>query len=406
MATDTTFDPIAALEEMAKRQKQETGAQRLVETARAKVILDKDPKRCFFKIVSLQLDAQPDWEIETAAVDGKTIRYNPEFISGLTPQEAMGVLCGHEPLHCAFGHHARRAKRDPSGWNIAADLAVNQVCKEAGFSLPKEAMFPGEGEFKDFPPDLSAEEYYAMLPDDKKDGSGQGDDPGGCGGVVDPSPDESGKQASSQRWERVAAQAADVAQRQGKGSLPGALAKLVDQILHPKVDWRDVLRDFVSRVFDSRDDYCWAFPNRRYMTQGLYVPGLRSESLGHIVVAVDTSGSVSDEMLAGFAGELNGVLEARPCKVSVVYCDAHIHKVVDWTPSEGPMPLEAVGRGGTSHRPVFEWVDEQEEAPACVIALTDLYTAFPDMPPAYPVLWAVPEGQGTEAPFGRVMVIE
>jgi predicted metal-dependent peptidase len=395
------FDPIAELEKIARRQEQETTAQKRVETARARLILDRDPDRCFFKVVSMQLDCEPSWEIETAGVDGRRIRYNPEFISKLSLPEAIGVLCGHEPLHCAFGHHARRLGRDPQRWNIAADLAVNCICKAAGFTLPGCALLPGQGDHANMPPDLSAEEYYNLLPESA--GQGQGDDPGGCGAVEDAAQDEAGNEQAAQQWERTTAQAAEITAKQ-KGTLPGVLSRLIENILHPKVPWQDVLRDFVSRTFEARDDYSWMFPNRHYLPQGIFLPGLRSQTLGHVVIHVDCSGS-TDSYMEEFAAELNGVLDARPCRVTILYGDTRIQgEPVEWSPADGPLTMERRGGGGTCHRHLTEWLKQQDEPPVCVIALTDGETTWPD-DPGVPFLWAITPDGNKNAPFGQVVEI-
>ena len=105
-----------------------------------------------------------------------------------------------------------------------------------------------------------------------------------------------------------------------------------------------------------------------------------------------------------FAGELNGILDCRPCSVSIVYCDAEVNKVVEWEPSDGPLTLEACGGGGTSHRPVWEWLREQDSQPECVVCLTDGYTSWGD-DPGLPVLWALTADSSAEPPFGQTVRI-
>jgi predicted metal-dependent peptidase len=168
------------------------------------------------------------------------------------------------------------------------------------------------------------------------------------------------------------------------------------------VDWREVLRQFVSS--QARNDYAWSPPNRRFVHAGLYLPGLRSLELGEVVLAVDTSGSIGPRELARFAAEAQAILESYECTLTVLYHDAEVQKVQRWCPGDGPLILEPVG-GGTSHACAFDWVAAQGEAPACVVCLTDLETAFPDAPPAVPVLWAVVGGSTAQPPFGlRVAV--
>jgi predicted metal-dependent peptidase len=164
-----------------------------------------------------------------------------------------------------------------------------------------------------------------------------------------------------------------------------------------------VLREFVAAT--ARNDYSWARPNRRFVSQGLYLPGLRSEELGSVVLAVDTSGSISEAALGAFAAEANAVLAAYDCAVTVLYHDTEVQKVQTWASADGPLVLDPVGGGGTSHGCVFDWLIASGVEPACVICLTDLETEFPPRHPAAPVLWAVVGTPSTAPPFGRVVAL-
>jgi predicted metal-dependent peptidase len=189
----------------------------------------------------------------------------------------------------------------------------------------------------------------------------------------------------------------------GRGEMPAGLARLVEEVLQPRVDWRDVLRRFVSS--QARNDYAWSPPNRRFVHAGLYLPGLRSEELGEVVLAVDTSGSIGPGELSLFAAEAQGILESYDCTLTILYHDSQVQKVQHWRSGDGPLVLEPVGGGGTSHICVFEWVAAQDLLPTCVVCLTDLDTELPDSPPAVPVLWAV-VGDGTNTPpFGLRVTI-
>lgn len=194
-----------------------------------------------------------------------------------------------------------------------------------------------------------------------------------------------------------AAQAAKIA-----GKLPGDLARMVAATITPKVDWRAVLREFVET--SSRSDYTWTRPNRRYLSAGFYLPSLDAiDQIGRVVVAVDTSGSVGDDDLRQFAGEISAILDCFDCTVSVFYADTAIRHQEEFTRADLPLRLQAKGGGGTRFRPVFDHLTREGEAPACLIYLTDLEgnTDFPA--PDYPVLWIVPPGTTARAAFGQVV---
>jgi predicted metal-dependent peptidase len=402
--SDARGDPFAVIEEAAARQAAEQVAARALLGARARLVLGRDAKSAFFATLALRLRPEPDWDVDTLATDGRVLRYHPPFVTGLSPDELVGVLA-HEVMHCALAHPARRGGRDLQRWNVACDLAVNPLLVTAGVVLPPSRLMPGEGSYAGLDPGKAAEEYYAVLPDPagdagSGDGAGRSVDPGGCGGVVDPA---RGDPAEARRveadWRVAAAQAHRAAA--GRGPLPAGLGRAVETVLHPPADWRVVLRAFVSAA--ARNDYSWARPNRRFVHQGLYLPGLHSEELGDVVLAVDTSGSINEKLLGVFAAEADAVLAAYDCAVTVLYHDTEVQKVQSWQSRDGPLVLDPVGGGGTSHACVFDWIERAGVSPACVVCLTDLETEFPPVAPAVPVLWAVPGVAPGDPPFGRVV---
>jgi predicted metal-dependent peptidase len=403
----SSADPFAALEQAAARQAVEERAAAALAAARCRLVLGRDARSCFFATLALRLLPRVDWEIDTMVTDGRHLSYCPEFVTGLGADELLGVVA-HEVLHNALAHHARRGHREPERWNVACDLAVNPLLLEAGFSLPASRLLPGEGKYRDLPTGRSAEEYYGLLPADTSGDGGGGDagqqsdqDPGSCGGVREPGDGSPAavRQAEAD-WEVAVAQAEQVARQ--RGPLPAGLGRLVEEVLAPAVDWRQVLRDFLSS--QARNDYSWSAPNRRFLHQGLYLPGLRSEELGEVVLAVDTSGSIGPRELARFAAEVEGILMAFDCELTIIYHDSVVQRIQAWRSGEGA--LEPVGGGGTSHRCVFDWLEAEGSRPSCVVCLTDLWTEFPGEAPGVPVLWAVVGGNDRWPPFGQVVAVE
>jgi predicted metal-dependent peptidase len=398
-------DPFSVIEQAAGRQVAEEQAARALAAARVRLVLGRDARSAFFATLVLRLMPEPGWDLDTLATDGRVLRYFPPFVTGLSPDELTGVLA-HEVMHCALAHPARRGDRDPEKWNVACDLAINPLLVAAGVVLPPSRLMPGEGAYDGLEPGHPAEEYYARLPGPKEasDGSGGGGDPagdpGGCGQVFDPN---NGDPAESRQveadWQVAVSQAQAAAV--GRGPLPAGLGRAVDRVLHPPADWRAVLREFVSAA--ARNDYSWTRPNRRFVAQGLYLPGLHSEELGDVILAVDTSGSIDEKLLGMFAAEANAVLSAYDCTVTVLYHDTEVQKVQTWQSADGPLVLAPVGGGGTSHACVFDWLICSGFSPSCVICLTDLQTEFPANWPDVPVLWAVSGQPPGDPPFGRVV---
>jgi len=395
-------DPFAALEQAARRQQAEEDASAQVSKGLVKLILGKDAKSPFFATLALRQRLAVNWDIDTACVDGRTLEYNPDFILSLSLPQTVGLLA-HEVMHLAHKHHCRQNGRDSTKWNIATDLEINAICKQCGFTLPPGGLFPGEGQYSDLPIGEAAERYYGLLPDDPpEDGDDQGgNDPGKCGGV---------KRAGDKAQQAQAAAEMDVAVMQaaeackGRGDLPGGLDRLIQSIAKPKVDWRSVLREFVSAA--AKNDYSWTPPNRRYVHMGLYLPSLRSEELGDVLLAVDTSGSIGQAELEAFAAEAQGIFETFACSVTILYHDTSVARVEHWEPSDGDLKLRPAGGGGTNHTCVFDHCKEHGLSPTVMVALSDMDSYYPSLPPEFPVIWARIGGGGTIPPWGRLVDVE
>ena len=416
----------------------ESTLERKLTRARTQLLLNQP----FFGTLCVRLKLMTG-PVPTMATDGRRILYDPGFVNSLSPAELEAVLA-HEVLHCALGHHCRRGQRDPELWNRAADYAINPLLLANGFCLPADALVDPAFD------NLSAEEIYARL---QKNGSGENSaqspsagntggstsaqdgsnqqsseapppnqiptqpigassgkagvsaHPGGFGEVLDAT-DEDGKPASEAEKSRQQHEwniAADQATRSAKacGHEPASIDRPLAESRQSRQDWRTILRDFMTARTPS--DYRWNPPNRRYIASGLYLPSVQRAGLGTIVIGVDTSGSIGEEELEQFAGEISAISdEAQPETIHVVYCDAAIQAVQGFGPSD-PIHLEPKGGGGTDFCPVFAWVEENQVAPACLIYLTDLCCQSYPNPPDYPVLW-VTDSRGI-APFGETVQI-
>jgi predicted metal-dependent peptidase len=206
-----------------------------------------------------------------------------------------------------------------------------------------------------------------MLPDPGKDEEQPGSDGlNNQPGEVKDAPGGAAEQKQGEaKWRVNVAQAAQ--QARSMGNLPAAVAQLIEDILHPKLDWAVLLRHFVEQ--STRNDYSWLPPSRRYLFQGIYLPSLHSKELGRIVIAVDTSGSIDTAALAQFSAEVSAVLEEYDTVIDVVYCDTKIQGHEQFGREDLPLVMNPVGGGGTDFRPVFDWVEQQGVQPCCLVYL-------------------------------------
>ena len=394
-----------------------------IQKARTTLLLDHP----FFGTLLFRLGARASSSIATMATDGVSLFYNSEFVDTLNAAELAGVLA-HEVMHPALQHHTRRGDRDHTRWNMACDYAINPILIDAGLVLPKDILI--DNRFRG----MSAERIYNLIEEDEKqegstgqsesqtgNGSGRSDDgslqndesgnepeapstPGGVGQVLDaPEPEaESGPSVAEQarEWQIAVEQAETVARVAGK--LPGGAARALEAAQAARVDWRELLRRAWSDTIPA--DYSWMRPNRRHVWSGLYLPGITSEGVGEIAIAVDCSGSVSSRQLGLFEAEVRSILAGqRPRLVHVLYFDAAVQKVETYQAAQ-PVSLSPAGGGGTDFRPCFDWLRECGVVPETLVFLTDLCGTFPTVAPTYPVIWASTETR--KAPFGEVVPME
>ena len=345
----------------------------------------------FIGSIALNMPFRLDDSVKTAATDGKQVLFNPKFCEELSDEE-LKFLVAHECMHPMLEHNFRRGERNHRKWNQAADYVINKLLTDEGIGkMPKCGLLDdsiyqaGKG---------SSDGIYNILPDSQ---DGDGNDPLDDCRDGDGSPAEQAQQAAE--WKVRVAQAAQAAKMMGKMS--AGLARVVDEVLQPKVDWRDVLRRFVEKC--KSDQRTFARPNRRFLSQGLYLPSVTGESLGEIAFAVDCSGSITQDTISQFAAEITRVKEdGNPSCIHIVYFDSEVSHYEKFT-RDDDLHVEPHGGGGTAFSPVFQYLQENAIEPVACIFLTDLCcNDFGDVPD-YPVLW-VSTDEGT-APFGEVVLM-
>ena len=346
-------------------------------------LLQEEP---IFAALSRKVEKQADPSIPTAGVwvnpDSGVfeMKYNPEFLGKLPEEHVRGVL-KHEFYHLIFDHvTSRKPDHVPhKAWNIAADLAINSHIAD---ELPESACVPGRGPFADLPLFKSAEWYLANLPQSDEGeggGEGSGEGEGDSNGNFD---DHSGwdeaansgaAQMAKERLKNAIKEAAQEAAKspKGFGSMSGELKQEILKRLETKVDWKKVLRYFVKTSQRAQRRASIKRINRRYA----YIhPGKKVQRQAKIAIAIDQSGSVSDEMLEAFFSELNKL--AKLAEFTVVPFDTQVDesKVYVWRKGENKK-AERVLCGGTCFEAPTDWANNNSVDG--VIILTDMEAPKP-----------------------------
>jgi len=347
----------------------------------------------FFAALSRKIEKRASTAIPTAGVrvDPETAQfemiYNPDFFASLPEDHVRGVL-KHEFYHLIFEHVTSRKPEgvDHKVWNICADLAINSHLVG---ELPDMACMPGVGPFADLPKGESAEWYLANMPqqDDSEGGSGEGDGGEGDGegepGSFDDhsgwddaaqSPDQqAANQMAKERLKQAMKEAAQEAAQSAKGwgSMSGEVKQEILKRLETKVDWKKVLRYFIKTSQRASKTSTVRRINKRYA----YIhPGKKVKRQAKIAIAIDQSGSVCDDMLENFFGELNKL--AKLAEFTVVPFDTQVDasKVYTWKKGAS-QKAERVLCGGTCFNAPTEYVNSQNFDG--VIILTDMEAPKP-----------------------------
>lgn len=388
-----------------------------------------------------------------------TLLYNPDAYFSETLPERLATL-KHEAMHVTDRHFARRddiEKGDSlfsvlSGeaaravkdmhqsclyevFNYAADAAINQYIKD----IPEKCVFPHSF---GAPPGLSTEEYFALLlkqaakipssgsgkgesssgkegEDSQCEGGGNGNGkkPGGKGGCGKKSKDgggcpvcgsgakalpgkllddHSGWAASQEDVQAAAAAAVTIVKEcHSRGLIPSDMESLFDDILKPKINVKSVISSFAASCKSESVRRSWMRVNRRL--PGVLKGKIREDKLS-LIFAIDTSGSVNDEMLKLFNGILVEFYK-EGVEIYVIECDARVYNDYKFSGKISPVKR----RGGTAFQPVFDFIKEKRLHPDGIIYLTDGYGDDPEPFRAVPLLWIVTPDGKKPASWGRTL---
>ncbi|MCK4974388.1 MAG: hypothetical protein KAR81_03975, partial [Sulfurimonas sp.] len=188
---------------------------------------------------------------------------------------------------------------------------------------------------------------------------------------------------------------------QKSGEIPATIDRFFTLISEGKIDWRDELKVAIDRF--HKDDYALIPPNKKFLHLGIYLPTCISQRF-KLVVAVDSSGSVDEELLNEFLSELNFLMNTiQNYQIDLLVCDEKIqsHKTFY---SGDILEADLKGGGATDFRPVFDFIQDDLEDVKLLLYFSDLDGKFPHVHPSYDVKWIAPKE--LDVPFGEIIVLD
>jgi predicted metal-dependent peptidase len=409
--------------------------------SKSKISLHK--KNPFFSYLVEHLYFIEKEAVITMGVDEKSrCYYNAKFVDSLDSSVLDGVLT-HEVMHLALRHPARGKDRrnitvnGTTLWNIAADISINHLLIENGFSLPNCGIIPRGGSVTVFGVtidnigDKATEEIYEELKAQLKSqaqqsgkgkGKGQGDDEntitvsgfgpnegkgfdehvwGEGSGAGESEEGKEGKEASGEgeevpkgnvNWEKKIAEAYHHAKMIGK--TPAGFEREMEDLHKHKLNWRAILRKTVSSKLPY--DLTYRRPNKKYLWGDIYQPSFTGEKI-KVVCSIDTSGSMSEKDLADIISELLGISRSfSQVEFRLLTHDTDVHDdiLISYNQEQKLKRIKVHGGGGTSHVPLYKYVQDKRygKETKLLISFTDGYSEFPDRKPEVDTLFILTGG--------------
>ncbi len=408
----------------------------------------------FFGLLLMHMKFALDESCPTAYTDGEKIAFSPAFMDELSDSELDFILM-HEIMHVALAHCFRGNDFDGERFNIACDIVVNSNILKSHDMKKSVITLAAYGESMNKAPNgkhgylYSAEEVYAMLPPVKgkksvngngkgnEGGSGKGDGSGkggGSGKGSSGSPQKSEKNSGGRgdwddhshwqeggdseklrdKWIKRVNDTVEVIlindPTNSQGLIPAAAERIYKDLRKSKTDWRRLLCEFVQ---EEICDYSFSPPDRRFSDSDFFLPDFNDTDIKaeNILFMVDTSGSISDDMLTAAYSEVAGAIEQFGGKLGGLlgFFDAAVYPPVPFESVSDVKAIRPKGGGGTDFHVIFDYVNKKmdDKPPSVIIILTDGYAPFPPqtMSNGIPVLWLI-NNQEVTPPWGKIARIE
>ena len=371
-----------------------------ISQAKAKLLVDYP----YFGTLASKVELVLNDNLESFKSDGKVLEYREEYLNGLELNE-LAFIFANSAMHKSLAHDNRKNGRSGWLWQMATDMAINDMLVENGLELPYGAQY--RVRFKG----MYAEEIYAELKSDMIREEDNLEYEADDADDVEQKNDEEKKKEKPQTKEELqeeilqellaAEEAISLLESEFKhGEAPSFIDRFFKLDFLGKIDWRDELKSALDRYF--KDDYVLIPPNKKFLSQGIYLPSTTSQTF-RLVIAVDSSGSVEEELLSEFLSEVNFLMSlVSHYQIELIICDEKIHSHRTFYSGES-LEVDIKGGSGTNFRPVFEFIEREFDDVKLLLYFTDLKGKFPFEEPNYPVKWISPAEE--EVPFGEIILL-
>ncbi len=356
----------------------------------------------------MKLIEASDW-CQTAATDGRNFYYCEEFIQKLDDDELV-FLFGHEVGHCIYDHMGRRGERQPQVWNMANDFLVNDMLVENNVGkkittvpILWDPKYRGKTSEEIYDELIKNATKIQVTLDMHMDGSGaETEDGKGSDGKSKSSGIKIDEETAKKIRDELKEAVLQSAQAAGAGNVPGGIKRMIQQFTAPKMRWQDLLRIQLESIL--KNNYTFTKPSRKAWHTGAVLPGMLPAEQLDVCIAIDTSGSITDEMVSDFLGEVKGMLELYNSYTVKVFCfDTSVLAEAEFSDDGGDdiLNYQPQGGGGTDFEVCWEHLKANDIVPKQFIMFTDGYPFGSWGDPNYcDTLFVIHGNDNIEAPFG------
>lgn len=359
--------------------------KRIAQT-KAKLLIEQP----YFGTVAAMQKAKLNEDIQIFQSTPTHFEYNDDYLEYINDDE-LAFLMTNSAMHHALGYDTRKEGRLDWMWTLAQDYAINSLLVNNGLSIPSglnyDESFDG----------MSAESIYNIL---ELDAEADKHTPKETNHIRHEKMDEVDL-PDENPIDAMHEQAIEKIKQQG--DLPLGIELVIPKVYEGQISWRDELYTVIENSF--KFDYRLSPPNKRYLADGIALPSLSGEIM-RLVVCVDSSGSIDENTLSEFLGEIESIINSfENFEIDLLIADAKVQEHHVLYPGD-ILEYTIKGGGGTRFDTTFEYIDKNLNAPKLVLYFTDAYGTFGEYEPDYDLIWILTNDANPNIPYGRKLYLK